>query len=196
MTEVAFTVAVAGIPSRRPSSSTESRVIAAVIRWGPASISTSAITPETSTDFTIPGKRLRADRLLFVSCRRGAVETRSTSVRAIRRRLRARATLALSRLGLLVCARVPSRGPLSALVEPSWSWRRAAGARGKLVRRCVRRTPGAVEEPLEFSFDESQPGVGGLEAKSAQRRVSGFFAAGLGIEGIDGLGENRALSQE
>src|SRR5207244_1194639 len=61
MTEVALTVATASTPSARPSSSTESRVIAAVTRNGPASISTSASTPSTSTDRTTPGKRLRAE---------------------------------------------------------------------------------------------------------------------------------------
>src|SRR3712207_8996148 len=49
--------AVAGTPGARPSSSTESRVTAAVTRNGPASISTSAITPSTSTERTTPGKR-------------------------------------------------------------------------------------------------------------------------------------------
>src|SRR5262249_55928867 len=61
ITDVAFTAAVAGTPGASPSSSTESRVTAAVNRNGPASISTSAITPSTSTDRTMPGKRLPAD---------------------------------------------------------------------------------------------------------------------------------------
>ena len=50
ITEVALTVAVACTPGARPSSSTASRVTAAVIRCGPASISTSAITPSDSTE--------------------------------------------------------------------------------------------------------------------------------------------------
>jgi hypothetical protein len=37
ITELALTAAVAGIPGTKPSSSTESRVIAAMMRWGPAS---------------------------------------------------------------------------------------------------------------------------------------------------------------
>ena len=47
ITDVALTVAVASTPCASPSSSTASRVIAAVTRCGPASISTSAITPST-----------------------------------------------------------------------------------------------------------------------------------------------------
>src|SRR4029453_13929353 len=48
MTEVALTAAIAGTPGARPSSSTASRVTAAVMRCGPALISTMAITPSTS----------------------------------------------------------------------------------------------------------------------------------------------------
>ncbi len=62
MTDVALTAAVASTPGASPSSSTESRVTAATTRNGPASISTSAITPSTSTERTMPGKRLRALR--------------------------------------------------------------------------------------------------------------------------------------
>jgi hypothetical protein len=62
ITEVALTVAVASTPGASPSSSTESRVTAAVTKNGPASISTSAITPSTSTERTTPASRLRADR--------------------------------------------------------------------------------------------------------------------------------------
>jgi hypothetical protein len=63
MTEVALTIAVASTPGARPSSSTESRVIAAETRNGPASISTIAITPSTSTERTTPLKRLRAENV-------------------------------------------------------------------------------------------------------------------------------------
>ena len=66
MTEVALTIAVASTPSASPSSSTESRVIAAVTRNGPASSSTSASTPSTSTDLITPGKRLRAETVVPV----------------------------------------------------------------------------------------------------------------------------------
>src|SRR3954471_2138439 len=61
ITDVALTAAVACTPRASPSSSTASRVTAAVTRNGPASISTSAITPSTSTERTTPGKRFRAD---------------------------------------------------------------------------------------------------------------------------------------
>jgi len=61
ITDVAFTIAVASDPSTRPSSSIASRVTAAVSRNEPASISISPITPSTSIERTIPGKRLRAD---------------------------------------------------------------------------------------------------------------------------------------
>src|SRR5205085_5074855 len=71
ITEVAFTVATALTPAASPSSSTESRVTAAVTRNGPASTSTRAITPSTSTEVTTPGNRLRADRVWPVLCRRG-----------------------------------------------------------------------------------------------------------------------------
>ena len=58
---MAFTVATAATPGARPSSSTASRVTAAVTRNGPASISTSAMTPSLSTEATTPAKRLRAE---------------------------------------------------------------------------------------------------------------------------------------
>ena len=87
ITDVALTKAVASTPSARPSSSTESRVIAAVIRCGPASISTSAITPSLSTETTVPVKRLRGES---ASCRSGAARARarrrSTSATGTRRR--------------------------------------------------------------------------------------------------------------
>src|SRR5439155_17570993 len=60
-TDVALTAAVAGAPTTSWSSSTASRVTAAVSRNGPALSPTSAITPSTSMDLTTPGKRLRAD---------------------------------------------------------------------------------------------------------------------------------------
>src|SRR6476660_410500 len=87
ITEVALTAAVAGTPGARPSSSTESRVTAAVIRCGPASISTSAITPSTSTDVITPGKRLRAERLAALRWRLGELASRVISDSDTRRRL-------------------------------------------------------------------------------------------------------------
>src|SRR6185437_16126131 len=89
ITEVAFTVAVADTPGARPSPSTASRVTAAVIRWGAASISTSAITPSTSTEVTTPGKRLRADSVSPASWRCGCGDRRSISACGTSRRLRA-----------------------------------------------------------------------------------------------------------
>ena len=89
ITEVAFTVAVAGTPGAKPSSATESRVTAAVTRCGPASISTSAITPSISTERTIPGNRLRADSEPPARCRRGRGASRSISLTGTSRRLRA-----------------------------------------------------------------------------------------------------------
>ena len=79
ITDVALTAAVAGTPGAKPSSSTASRVTAATIRCGPASISTSAITPSTSTERTTPGNRLRALKAWPVAGRRGCGESRSTS---------------------------------------------------------------------------------------------------------------------
>ena len=90
---MAFTVAVASTPGASPSSSTESRVTAAVTRNGPASISTSAITPSTSTERTTPGKRLRADSDSPVRWRRGREPSRATSVTGTRRRLRSSRTV-------------------------------------------------------------------------------------------------------
>src|SRR6476660_6290381 len=69
ITEVAFTRAVALTPSASPISSTESRVIAAVTRCGPASISTSAITPAISTERITPGNRFLAESWSPVRCR-------------------------------------------------------------------------------------------------------------------------------
>jgi hypothetical protein len=94
-----LTIAVAATPGARPSSSTASRVIAAVIRCGPASISTSAITPSTSIERTVPAKRLRAEKESPVAWRAGAAPRRSTSSTGTRRRLRAS----------LVVRRVPAR---------------------------------------------------------------------------------------
>jgi hypothetical protein len=68
--------------------------MAAVIRCGPASISTRAMTPSTSTDDTTPGKRLRADRRSPAACRAGRLVSRSTSLRGTRRRLRSSRTVA------------------------------------------------------------------------------------------------------
>ena len=70
-----MTAAVAGTPGASPSSSTESRVTAATTMCGPASISTSAITPSTSTERTTPAKRLRADSFVPVGGRYSAVVT-------------------------------------------------------------------------------------------------------------------------
>src|SRR6516165_2349322 len=90
ITEVALTTAVALTPVARPSSSTESRVIAAVTRNGPASISTSAITPSDSTERTVPANRLRADSGAPVWWRLGRRASRSTS--AVETNLRPRAS--------------------------------------------------------------------------------------------------------
>src|SRR5439155_18867453 len=49
MTDVALMVATTRTPGRRPNSSTASRVMAAARRYGPASISTSAMTRSAST---------------------------------------------------------------------------------------------------------------------------------------------------
>jgi hypothetical protein len=89
ITLVALTAATAGAPTTSPSSSTASRVIAAVMRWGPASISTSAMTPSTSTDRTMPWKRLRADSGVPVWWRSSPRRRRVTSRAGTRRRLRA-----------------------------------------------------------------------------------------------------------
>ncbi len=74
-------------PRPGPSSSTASRVTAAVTRCGPASISTSAITPSDSTDRTTPGKRLRAESESPAAWREGCPARRSTSSAGTRRRL-------------------------------------------------------------------------------------------------------------
>ena len=84
-----MTTAVALTPAASPSSSTESRVIAAVTRNGPASSSTSAITPSHSTDRTMPANRLRAERSVPVRCRDGPPLSRLTSDAGTSRRLRA-----------------------------------------------------------------------------------------------------------
>ncbi len=70
-----------------------SRVTAAVIRNGPASSSTSAMTPSTSTDFTTPGKRLRAENVPPVAWRRGRSLSRATSASGTSRRLRSSRTV-------------------------------------------------------------------------------------------------------
>src|SRR6185436_13560985 len=66
-TVVAFTDATASTPGARPSSSTASRDIRETTRWGPAWMSTWAITPSLRTAVTMPGKRLRAERATVVS---------------------------------------------------------------------------------------------------------------------------------
>src|SRR4051812_7003549 len=88
MTLVALTVATAGMPGARPSSSAASRVIAAVMRCGPALISTSAITPSTSIDWRVPARRLRADSGAPVLWRVAAARRRVISLAGTRRRLR------------------------------------------------------------------------------------------------------------
>ena len=89
ITEVALTTAVADTPGASPSSSIESRVIAAVTRNGPASTSTSAITPSASTERTTPEKRLRAERSVPVRWRCGRAVRRRISEAGTIRRLRA-----------------------------------------------------------------------------------------------------------
>src|SRR5436190_19733932 len=63
ITEVALTVATALTPGRSPSSSTASRVTIETMWWGPAWISTCAITPVTSTLLTTPSNLLRAEKV-------------------------------------------------------------------------------------------------------------------------------------
>src|SRR5207245_3765278 len=60
-TLVALIVATARTPGASPSSSAASRVMRETTRWGPAWISTCAVTRSLITRVTIPGKWLRAD---------------------------------------------------------------------------------------------------------------------------------------
>ncbi len=64
-----------------------SRVTAAVSKYGPAWISTSAMTPSASIDSTRPGMRLRADMRAPVRWRSGMALSRRTSPAGTRRRL-------------------------------------------------------------------------------------------------------------
>ena len=89
-------------PGASPSSSTESRVIAAVTMNGPAWISTSAITPSTSTERTTPAKRLRAEPRVPVRCRCGATG------QALHLRLRGRGGGCARRGGCAACPPGPS----------------------------------------------------------------------------------------
>ena len=74
--------------AERPRPRLASRVMAAVTRNGPASTSTSAITPSASTERTVPEKRLRAERSVPVRWRWGRALRRRTSDAGTRRRLR------------------------------------------------------------------------------------------------------------
>jgi hypothetical protein len=60
-------------------------VIAAVIRCGPASISTRAMTPSTSTEVTVPVKRFLAEKSSPTGWRSGCGRNRSTSATDTRR---------------------------------------------------------------------------------------------------------------
>ena len=63
-------------------------MIAAVIRCGPAWISTSAMTPATSTEVTVPGNLFRAENESSVRWRAGARRSLSTSLAGTCRRFR------------------------------------------------------------------------------------------------------------
>src|SRR5207248_10401850 len=73
ITDVALTIAVAGAPGSRPSSSTASRVTTATTRNGPASSSTCARSPSALIWRTVPRKRLRAESSRVSPPRRRAI---------------------------------------------------------------------------------------------------------------------------
>ena len=150
-----------------PSSSTASRVTAAVTRCGPASISTSAITPSTSTERTTPGKRLRADSASPARWRAGCARRRSIS------RARHAPPVGARRAWCAACRRAPSAAACRRSRRARGRRRPAAGpvSRGHVPKHCIgsgceRQAPALVDAPCRGGR------TGRARARSASRRSS------------------------